>query len=262
MQMRWRAAVVGVLLVSVAAGPGRAQTATVAIASEILGTDRTVYVRLPADYERSTASYPVLYFTDGEAIDRVVVPTVNSLVDAGAVPEMILVGIPHPDRRSDLTPTPIDSRPGRGGGEAFYRFIAEELVPYVDASYRTGPTRLLYGHSLGGLFSAYAMVRDPGLFSGFVASSPVIAWDDWYVRHLAADAFEAPNDREVYLALSVGSEEPPRFLDTGTEFAEWLEENAPDGMRWTFEIYEGEEHMSVMPFSLRDGLAGFFAQPD
>jgi len=261
MLMIWRAVAGGIVSVIFAAGALAAQAVTLAIPSEILGTERAVYVRLPLGYEMRTDSYPVLYLTDGEAIDRIAVPIVDSLSRAETVPEMILVGIPHPDRRSDLTPTALQSRPGSGGGAEFFRFIAEELIPYIDANYRTGPTRILYGHSLGGLFSAFVMVRDPGLFAGYIASSPVISWDDWYVRELAAARFTAWEDRNTFLALSVGAEEEPRFLDAGTEFAAWLEQNAPDSLRWSFRVYDNQDHMSVRPHSFRDGLVGFFSQP-
>jgi len=261
MRMIWRAMAIVTLTVIVACGELTAQAVTISIPSEILGTDRAVYVRLPVGYEMRSDFYPVLYFTDGEAIDRIAVPIVDSLARAETIPEVILVGIPHSDRGSDLTPTALQSRPGSGGGEDFFRFIAEELIPYMDANYRTQPTRLLYGHSLGGLFAAYAMVRDPGLFAGYIASSPVIAWDDWYVRELADARFSAWDDRNLFLALSAGSEEEPRFLDAGKEFAAWLEQNAPDSLRWSFRVYEGEDHMSVWPHSFRDGLVEFFTQP-
>jgi len=125
MRMMWRAAAIGGLSVIFGAEVLAAQAVTLAIPSEILGTERAVYVRLPLGYEMRTDSYPVLYLTDGEAIDRIAVPIVDSLSRAETVPEMILVGIPHPDRRSDLTPTALQSRPGSGGGAEFFRFIAE-----------------------------------------------------------------------------------------------------------------------------------------
>jgi len=261
MRMIWRAMAIVTLTVIVACGELTAQAVTISIPSEILGTDRAVYVRLPVGYEMRSDFYPVLYFTDGEAIDRIAVPIVDSLARAETIPEVILVGIPHEDRRSDLTPTALQSRPGSGGGEEFFRFIAEELIPHIDATYRTRPTRVLYGHSLGGLFAAYAMVRDPGLFAGYIASSPVISWDDWYVRELAAARFTTWEDRNTFLALSVGADEEPRFVDAATEFAAWLEQNAPDSLRWSFRVYDDQDHMSVWPHSLRDGLVGFFSQP-
>jgi predicted alpha/beta superfamily hydrolase len=245
----------------VSATPALAQDQTLSIRSDILDADRPVHVRLPDGYEESSDSYPVLYMTDGEGIDRRAMPIIESLIQAGAIPELIVVGIPHQGKRgTDLTPTSTADRPGSGGGELFLRFVDEELVPEIEARYRTGSIRLLFGHSLGGLLSAFALVRDRMSFDGFIASSPVIAWDDWYVRERAAAAFDEPSDWDVFLFLSVGSEEPERFLERGREFAAWLEVHAPDELDWSFRVYEGEDHMSAALPSLRDGLTEFFAR--
>lgn len=256
----WRALSLTVAVAWVNATPALAQE-TLSIRSDILDADRPVYVRLPASYQGSPDSYPVLYMTDGEGIDRRAMPVIESLIQAGAIPELIVVGIPHQgERRTDLTPTATADRPGSGGGELFLRFVNEELVPEIDARFRTGSTRLLFGHSLGGLLSAYALARDRTSFDGFIASSPVIAWDDWYVRERAAAAFEEPSDWKVFLFLGVGSEEPERFLERGREFAAWLEVQAPDELTWSFTVYEGEDHMSAATPALRDGLTAFFAR--
>ena len=120
----WNAIGLGLLWVLLTAGASRAQSTSATITSEVLGTDRTIYVRLPAGYDLSSDSYPVLYMTDGQSIDRMA-PNVDSLASAGSVPEMIIVGIPHPNRRSDLTPTHLDEMAGSGGGEHFLRFIGD-----------------------------------------------------------------------------------------------------------------------------------------
>lgn len=260
-RVMWRAVSLMVAVAWVSATPALAQDHTLSIRSDILDAERRVFIRLPASYEETSDSYPVLYFTDGEGIDRRAMPIIESLIQAGAIPELIVVGIPHQGKRgTDLTPTTTRDRPGSGGGEPFLRFLADELVPEIEARYRTGSIRLLFGHSLGGLLSAYALVRDPTSFDGFIASSPVIAWDDWYVRDRAAAAFEERSDWDVFLFLSVGSEEPERFLERGREFAAWLEVHAPDELDWSFRVYEGEDHMSAALPSLRDGLTEFFAR--
>ena len=257
----WSAVSVGVAAALTIAGPALAQDGRLTIRSDALDADRPIFVRLPAGYEESSDSYPVLYFTDGEGIDRRAMPIIESLIQAGTIPELIVVGIPHQGKRhTDLTPTATTDRPGSGDGEPFLGFLIEELMPEIEARYRTGSIRLLFGHSLGGLLSAYALVRDPASFDGFIASSPVIAWDDWYVRELAAATFAERSDWDVFLFLSAGSEEPERFLTRGREFAAWLELHAPEELDWSFRVYEGEDHMSAANPSLRDGLTAFFAR--
>jgi enterochelin esterase family protein len=57
----------------------------------------------------------------------------------------------------------------------FAAFVAEELVPAVDAAYRTRPdrdSRAVLGTSLGGVFSAYLGVKHPGVFGRLAIHSP------------------------------------------------------------------------------------------
>ena len=52
-------------------------------------------------------------------------------------------------------------------GEAYLRFVVEELKPFVDGRYRTRPGpegTFLMGSSLGGVVSAYALARYPQVF--------------------------------------------------------------------------------------------------
>jgi predicted alpha/beta superfamily hydrolase len=255
---KWLTFATGVVSAVFAASTGNAQAITTTIASRVLDADRTIIVRLPSGYEESSATYPVLFMTDGERLDRLT-PLVDSLVRAGSVPEMIIVGIPHPDRRHDLTPTRVERMATSGGAEPFFQFLSNELIPYIDNTHRTRPMKILFGHSLGGLFVTFALACEPGLFTGYVASSPTVHWDDWYVRDRAAEAFAGSEDWEAFLFMSVGSEDIPRYIPATREFADWLEANAPDGLRWSYRVYEGEDHGTMPPLSLVDGLVEFFA---
>jgi len=249
----------GILLLA-CANPSTAQQDSAILEVQVVG-NRTVFVQLPSDYERSTKSYPVLYTLDGSSTIVTVPPLVDSLVAAGSVPEMILVAIPHRDRRHDLTPTANEQFPTSGGGQRLLRFIADELIPHVDDTYRTQQTRVLHGHSLGGLFVAYALAAAPGRFQGYIASSPTIHWDDWIVREMTARAFEQPN-WEAFLFLSVGSDDMARYVETTGEFAGWLEANAPECLRWRYHVYEGATHESVGFLAFVDGLIAVFTDLD
>ena len=80
----------------------------------------------------------------------------------------------------------------------FAAFIAEELVPAIDAGYRTQPDRdhrVILGTSLGGLFSAYLGLLHPDVFNRLAIQSPAF-WvsesPDWWtgpsVYAMMADA--------------------------------------------------------------------------
>jgi predicted alpha/beta superfamily hydrolase len=246
----------GVLLLA-ATSPCDGQRDTARIEVQVVG-GRTVFVQLPPGYDRSDRRYAVLYTLDGSSTIVTAPPLVDSLVTAGSVPEVILVAIPHGDRRHDLTPTAVARYPTSGGGEQLLRFIADELIPHVDDRYRTQPIRVLHGHSLGGLFVVYALAAEPGLFQGYIASSPSLRWDDWIVRGMTARAFAQPA-WVAFLFLGVGTDDLAGYADNAREFAAWLEAHAPDGLRWSLYVYEGGTHESVGILAFLDGLAEVFA---
>ena len=165
-----------VLVLAVLASQLHAQQPSRAtIDSKILGEARSVLIRTPASYATGARSYPVLYLTDGDRQLPHTAATIDFLTREGRMPEVILVGITNTDRTRDLTPTHVDQTaldgqqfrfPTSGGADKFLSFIETELIPYVEANYRTEPFRILAGHSFGGLFAMHALLSRPRLFNG------------------------------------------------------------------------------------------------
>ncbi|TFH66787.1 MAG: alpha/beta hydrolase [Gemmatimonadales bacterium] len=96
---------------------------------------------------------------------------------------MIVVAIPNTgDRTRDLTPASETEHAGTGfptagGADRFLGFLADELIPHIDSTYRTETFRVLVGHSIGGLFATHALLTRPDLFRGYVAISPILWWN-------------------------------------------------------------------------------------
>jgi len=158
---------------------------TLSVKSRILGERRSVNVYTPLGYRGSTTKrFPVLYMPDG-GIDEDfphVVNTVDSLISLGVIPPMIVVGVPNTQRRRDLTgPTRFASdsavAPHVGGSAAFRRFFREELMPVIDARYRTTRERGIVGESLAGLFIIETFLHEPTLFDHYVAFDPSLWWN-------------------------------------------------------------------------------------
>ena len=134
--------------------------------------EQQVTVYLPPSYDGSDRRYPVVYaFLTPNREGDYIRSAMNLALHNGA-PEMIVVS-PPPINVLNLSTFYIDSEVF-GDWEAF---IAEDLIPYVDANYRTIPMAgsrglfAMYTRSLGGLAIAS---RFPGLIGSLYLSYPNI----------------------------------------------------------------------------------------
>src|SRR4051812_12979752 len=87
----------------------QAVSATLGVArtmkSAILGEDRRILIHLPAGYDTSGKSYPVLYLLDGtEAFLLEMIAITNRLRNDRNGPEMIIVAIENTNRDRDMMP--------------------------------------------------------------------------------------------------------------------------------------------------------------
>lgn len=186
------------------------------IHSTALGEDRVLNIALPQGYHPdSAARYPVIVVLDGGADEDFIHVTgavqFASFPWVGWVKPGIVVGIANVDRMRDLTSPTRNARdkaelPTSGGSAAFMRFIAKEVLPFVDANYRTFPERTLIGQSLGGLFATEVLLREPSLFQHYIIVSPSLWWDDGSNLDIPADALSAPDIGVASVHVTVGKE--------------------------------------------------------
>ncbi len=231
------------------------------IKSQVLGEERTVVVRVPQNYARSTGErFAVLYMTDGDAHIQHTSGTVSFLARNARMPEMIVVGITNTDRTRDLTPTHVAQLPDNpnarfptsGGGDKFLKFIETELIPFVESKYRTQPYRALAGHSLGGLFAVHAMLTKPELFNSYIAVSPSLQWDNFVMIDRAKEFFKTRKELNRTLFTSLGNE-PGDIGDAYGLFRDVLSKQQVKDFAWEAAKYDDEDHGSVV---LRSHYAG------
>lgn len=221
------------------------------IVSKALGEERTILIRVPFGYERSTQRFPVAVMLDAHAPQNATVASIiESQASAGMMPEMILVGIQNTNRTRDLTPTKTE-RPGSGGAGKFLDFIETELLPFVDKNYRTEPYRVFMGHSLGGLAVVYTMITRPNLFGGYVAASPVLHWDNNFVIKKSEELFRSRKNFDKSLFIALGNE--PTYTEGFNSYKDLLRKTGPDGLEIDFQHWTDEDHGSIV---MRAYLAG------
>jgi len=179
--------------------------------SAILGDTRQINIWVPANYDRTEQSYTILYVLDG-ALDQDF-GHVAGLAQLASLSwtfgPMIVAGIQTKERMEELTAPPADPRyraafPKAGRAETFRRFLEQEVIPFVEQRYRTGPRRALMGESLAGLFVVDTLLSRPALFHDYVAISPSLWWDDRRQMRAAAATIapQSLSGRRLYLAVA------------------------------------------------------------
>jgi predicted alpha/beta superfamily hydrolase len=180
------------------------------IDSALLRGRRRINVALPRGYGQPGRSFPILYLLDGgEKEDFLPIAGLAQITAAyGAGEEMIVVGIEGVDRRHDLTSPSLiaadrERAPTAGGAEAYRRFLATELKPWVAAHFRTNGRSALIGESLAGLFVLETYLKQPAAFDDYVAVSPSLWWNGGRLVEEAAGDLRArrPQQRRLFLAF-------------------------------------------------------------
>lgn len=239
----------------------------VTVTSHILGEQRELLIHLPQDYARSSQRYPVIVLLDGNNHFLYASGTVDFLSRNGRMPEAILVAVPTMHKRSrDLTMPLVkdkeaiakrEAHDAPAGSAEFLRFLADELLPWVDAQYRTQPYRILSGHSLGGLFSFYALLERPDAFNAYIAVSPSLWWDD---RRWVDQSKErlAGLPGKHFLYFSWGDDEES-IRDSSQELVDWMRKQPLPSLEWVSRYYPGDDHGTTPLRTFYDGLEKLYA---
>jgi enterochelin esterase-like enzyme len=138
--------------------------------------DRDVIVFLPPSYAADKSRrYPVVYALHGYSIgaeqwsQEIHVPQTIEGAFAQGAKDMIVV---LPDARTLHNGSMYSSSVTTGD---FERFIAQDVVAYIDAHYRTIPNRMsrgLVGHSMGGYGASRIGMKHPDVFGSLYIMSP------------------------------------------------------------------------------------------
>lgn len=215
----------------------------------ILPYERTIHVYVPAGYQKATKQYPTVYFQDGEDYIEFAqaAELIDHLISSQQIEPLIAVFIAPPNRHKPDMPNRMTEY---GLNDDYIRFMADELVPFIDSTYGTlkDPyAHMVLGDSFGGLISAYAPFLRPDVFgigysqSGYVSFrkdqlielfrqaevKPILLYVDvgWYERKVGANML--PEAETDFLAAN------RRFRDVlGQKGYSFIYREYPEGHTW------------------------------
>lgn len=258
-----------------AASSTRGPRATVAgsevrtLPSKAAGRTYQLEISYPDDYGSGPGTYPVVYVLDSQWDFKLVRAIYENELYDNQLPELLVVGITYPDpvadygplRNHDLTPYVDGQVDGSGGGAAFYSFLKDELIPYVDKNLRSDPKqRFLVGSSYGGLFTLYAMLRDPSLFHGYLAGSPPVQFANGSLPIDEEEYFTRRKDLPTHLFLPYGTKDD--LSGSIEEFVGTLKSRKYRGLDLVALSVQGEGHAGNRAEAFSRGLRFFFGNGD
>lgn len=254
------------------------------IKSKHTGRQYHIMIGLPHHYyDEPKRKWPVIYLTDGNFLFGITTDTVRFMAWCKTTTDAIVVGLGYPPNKNairagneerfrrdfDLTPIPdeevekdeeksLKRKIVTGGADKFLEFIQYELIPFVDARYKVAPgKRILAGHSLGGLFTAYALFKNPRLFKKYIVSSPSLWYHDKYLFQYEEEYFKDHKSlpAEVYLSAGELEESLDSHMATNMmRFGALLESRHYKGLSLFKQFFNGENHCEVVAPAMHAGL--------
>jgi len=162
--------------------------------SNALGVSKNFYIYLPAGYHTSSDHYPSVYFLRTRELEwfdpnapgrngKTLKDVADSLITNGLIGKMIIVGPSTgganawPGLVNMLRPDLAQDQ-GIGTGK-FEDYFMQDLIPYIDANFRTIPNREhrgIDGFSFGGFCSIIYSFRNPGIFCSVGSYDGTMMW--------------------------------------------------------------------------------------
>ncbi len=228
--------------------------------SKELGEDMQVLIHLPHNYS-PLYKHAVLIASDGKdyiqygRIGRVI----DEFIDSGEIENVIFVGVPYKtvsERRRMYHPEG-DKR------EAYMRFLAHELVPYIDNHYPTyqiGAGRGLIGDSLAATISLLTASKYPSLFGKVILHSP-------YVDDFVLQTVESVKDPSAFSIYHVIGEEETAVQTVADGVKDFLTPNRAlkttidkKGFPYFYEEFKGDHTWKYWQPDVRRAITMVFGQ--
>ena len=220
----------------------------VSVPSKILGKPHELLIYTPPSYDYSQQQrFPVLYIVDGDYNFHYLTGLIELWSNISAfMPEMVVVGISGGDTASyrslvklPLNPASGDSDAGRAG--MMLDAMKAEIMPHVNAHFRTNNFNVLGGHSIGGLFVTYAAIHQPALFDRFIAVSPSLWWQGGIMKDHVAGYLKDNPEVKSQLYITLANEQGMGVHG----FIEMLQAQRRGDFKYQFKQFPDETHGSV-----------------
>lgn len=185
--------------------------------SKILKEEKIIFIHLPNDFK--SKSYPTIYLISSMLNDF------RTDICRG---QFIVVGIENTAPKKYFI--------GQSNRENYFKFLIEELIPFVETKYNASSTKYISGHSISGGFVMDIFNQLPNSFSFYIATSPTI-------HMLNSTRKKNVLSKPTYLYFDIGSRENYEQLENANnDLFDTLDSLKIQNLKWKFEVLTDETH--------------------
>lgn len=228
--------------------------------SEELGKSRLIKIYIPKSYKADgDRVYPLTIILDSEYLFDIYVANAKLFSDRDKAPEQIIVGITQnqespKERYQDCEYDPINSMP-TVNSTAFYKFIRNELLTYMDNNYRISPFKTIVGSTLTANFINYFMIEEQPSFQAYVNLNPYFAPDVLSMLHDKIPTLET----EIFYYIISGNYNGHKHKTT-IEVDNLLKSSNNELFNYRFDEFNNSSKIASMGQGIAGSLAFIFDQ--
>ena len=227
-----------------------------------VGDTFDIYISYVSAYD-SGRVYSTAYYSDadiesGEALRDALAS--DSLSESAR--HTIFIGIGqrhdyHHLRRRDYIPPlmddgqPVENEdPLHRHADKYYAYLKDELIPAIESRYKVNDRRTIIGHSFGGLFVFYTLLKEERIFTSYLALSPSFWKDQFNIFDYEEAYHRKHSELPAYVYLSTGSRETLNYVRKGNRrMKALLETRAYKGFQLEYFEHKGKVHSTQVPIS-------------
>jgi len=226
--------------------------------SEVLNDTRELSIYLPKGYTKdSISNFPLAIVLDGQKLFDIYVGASNYYAQLDNAPEQIVVGIDMKTSRNKDAGYDIISGNLDNNSENFYRFIRDEMIPYIEASYKTSPFITIVGESLTANYITHFLKEEYSIFNAYICLNPTLS--NTIVNQVESYNLEelSSEDNTFYFYLSSNPFSNIKKKDKIKNFGKFIESLEIDNFNVVFDKLANSPSSSS---SIGEGIFRAFAK--
>ena len=146
------------------------------LVSDILGTTRNLKIYLPKGYEKEDAkNYPLAVVFDAEYLFDAYVGNSVLFAAKDKAPKQIVVGISMEKTRKKDTYFNINNGNLTADNTAFYQFVRDEVIFYMESNYRTSPFISLVGEGTSANLISHYLSESLPIINSYICINPTFS---------------------------------------------------------------------------------------